>query len=165
MDLSHAEVVDYGCGYGDLCILTSRAGARRVAAVDIDPYCIGILEEKMAKEILYLVIEPIQTNIIKFALNMVDWGAYDYGYCFSVLPYLIARDRKEFLRNAVMQCDTLFLECQYAGDGPGFDFVHKDADMDAWLTEQGILNKKIGQTKVKEGLFSRSIWMCQRGLS
>ena len=99
--------------------------------------------------------------------NIEHWserwpGYHDIVLCTSVLPYIVDPDR--LLLNIHRDSDTAIIECQYAGDGPGLEYIKNDTDMKEWLSKFDWFSvKKIGSTNVESrpGV-KRSIWMCKK---
>lgn len=153
-------VVDMGCGSGDFVFLANLSGATKSTGIDNNDFSIKKCRETLSENPLFL---PHQDKIF-FIYGDIEskndaYPHYDIGICFSVLPYL--RDPGKLLSLMRARCATSLIECQYAGDGPGFSYIENDNDMERWLQGVGWKNvKKIGQTVVKEGRYKRSIWMC-----
>jgi SAM-dependent methyltransferase len=145
-DFDGKDVLDIGCGRGDLMLYAQNAGA----------YVIGVdnNRETVAKTI-ERGVSVILSDLELYLKSTVTY--YDVAFCFSVLPY-VNMDRTLFgLWNIA---DVTFIECQLEGDGPGK------------LTEQALRNKllvfwnkvtKIGFTVVEGRNTIRPIWMCEKG--
>lgn len=82
----------------------------------------------------------------------------DIIICFSVLPYL--KDPQGMMRLFLNLAPTTLIECQYRGDGPGFEFIKNDADMKKWFQRIGWNQiEKLGETYIPGRDKSRSIWL------
>ena len=88
VNLVGADVLDLGCGYGDLAVFSLISGARHVTIVDSNPEMVLMAQEKIVRnapdaitwETLVLDIDDrSQLDALKY---------YHFGYCTSVLPYL-----------------------------------------------------------------------------
>ena len=152
-----ADVVDLGCGYGDLIQHSIWAGAQFVMGVDSDPNAINVSSKKaegiLGKQgIVMFELIPIEEFI------KTSQSYYDIGFCTSVLPYVenpsaVLGWMKEYVGISI-------IECQYAGDGPGFEGVRDDRDMGLWLEGFWEFAHKIGETDTEIRAASRSIWIC-----
>lgn len=160
VDFTDKTVLDVGCGRGDLMMRAWQSGARAVYGIDNSK--IEIKEARlrswnMVKEgaMLFFVEKNVESWNNKWP------GFHDIVICTSVLPYLIDPDK--LLENISRDSDIAIIECQYAGDGPGFEYIEHDDDMKNWLHASGgwFSVLKIGSTDVESrpGV-SRSIWMC-----
>ncbi len=151
VDFKDKHVVDLGCGYGDFLAKAHHAGAKTVLGIDKD---VDVLEIAAAK---------IQ-NLPRVKIHQVDlddWrptrNQFDIVLALSVLPYL---KMKAILKKIRHGSRIAVIECQYAGDGPGPDWLIDDVDMIDLLREMNFSVRKIGWTWVKEGHFMRTIWKC-----
>jgi hypothetical protein len=60
-------------------------------------------------------------------------------------------------------CEISLVECQYAGDGPGFEDIENDNDFQELLWKAGFAwAQPIGRTFVKGRDKYRTIWYCKR---
>lgn len=147
VDFKNATVLDAGCGYGDFLIRSLMAGAGVVWGVDNDQGIVNYVRDKVGPLPIELYcgdMEIMLTNPIRF----------DIILCLSVLPYV---DTEMMLGLIAERSKTAVIECQYEGDGPGD--IKNDAEMRHMLQKFWKKPIKIGQTVVKEGRFTRSIWM------
>lgn len=147
------RVVDLGCGYGDILYNFYKARAN----------CIGIEgDEKVFNDVADR-LNGLPITLRMFNLNDINQrmrnDVFDIGVCFSVLPYVINTDA--LLAWMSLHCKISLIECQYAGDGPGFAHIRDDSDMAQWLNRYFHKIKMIGQTEVNGRNASRSIWMCK----
>lgn len=156
-DFDGKHVIDFGCGHADLLLMAYMNGALSVIGIEKD---IEILSQNRLKfreaganmaKVLFLnwdLHDPIWNNIS---------GIADIGICFSVLPYLDNQD--DFLYRMSKACDISFVECQYAGDGPGT--VRDQAAMASWLQRHWGTVECVGRTLVTGRDKWRDIWMCK----
>lgn len=144
-------VVDYGCGYGELSEHAVHAGAA-VRAID------KVWHPQMK--------ERAHENLIFIQIDIDEMRAYvdgDIAFCFSVLPYL--KDPNVLLMGMAHKYERSYIECQYAGDGPGFDNIHNDFEMSAWLSKFGFATiMNIGKTYIPGRDMHRTIWRCERSI-
>ena len=93
--------------------------------------------------------------------NVSIWDMVDVTFCFSLLPYV---DRPtDLLLNMRKFSEVSFIECQYSGDGPGFEWIKNDIDMLRWLERVGWKSvSKLGRTRVSYRNVDRTIWMCEK---
>lgn len=159
VDVAGRTVVDLGCGYGDLLLRTAVAGAREVLGVEGDPRIAMITHERIRQA-------GYGDRVLVTEEDLDAWAAgfparWDVGFCCSVLPYL--REPRGFLRAMAAACTVGVVECQYAGDGPGPDFLRSDDDMRALLAAAGWTTiRAIGKTHVTAGRDCwRTIWRCE----
>jgi SAM-dependent methyltransferase len=151
-------VLDVGCGRADLMARIWCAGARVVYGIDNSP--IELREARLRT--LYMVKEGAAIYFLH--KNLEHWsdkwpGRHDIIICTSVLPYTIDPDR--ILQRIQKDCDVAIIECQYAGDGPGFDDIQNDDQMRKWLTDYDWSSvEKIGKSKVVSRNTTRTIWKC-----
>jgi SAM-dependent methyltransferase len=153
-----AAVTDLGCGYGDIAISALEAGAVPVMLVDRSWQFIQMAFQK-AKDAGYSnKVVGYQLDITPEAVRNFAENS-DIGIMTSVLPYL--DDPNEILK-AATDFPTFIIECQYAGDGPGFDFLKSPIDMADWLEDCGFNEVAIiGHTIVKDRNKRRDIWACR----
>lgn len=154
VDFQGKTVLDLGCGKGDILLYAFAAGAK-VIGLDYDGNGTQHIQGKY-------------TNINIVVANIDDWVAnYPTGYrtditiCFSVLPYL--KYPKNTLEWLNYSSAVAFIECQYAGDGPGLAFLTDNEAMKDWLLVAGQFKKveNIGHTLVEGRNKKRYIWMCE----
>lgn len=157
VDVVDADVLDLGMGHGDLCFMAYASGARRVTGID---YSADLVKECNLRKVqgiyatapIYFMQEDIRD--VKWAVR----GPYDLIFCCSVLPYL--GDPDHVLMKISEVCEQAIIECQYAGDGPGFEWLTGDEVMEAWLRKCGFESAvPIGQTDIPERKKSRVIWL------
>ena len=149
-------VVDYGCGYGDMLIYIANDGADLVAGYEKDQGVLRTLSNRLVKE---RAVGTIHLYDLDFEQEEKIYDA-DVALSLSVLPYL--EDPYTHLQILARSYGTSFIECQYAGDGPGFENIKNDKDMAEWLKDAGFLEPRaIGKTLAKEKWW-RTIWMCQK---
>jgi len=144
-------VVDIGCGYGDLLLKSAEHGASKCIAIDKDT---SVARSKLYGANVYEVEMDIDRYPLTPFLNESD-----IAFCTSVLPYLKNYDR--ILGEMAGSGVICFIECQYAGDGPGFDQIKDDADMKEFLLRYFKSADIIGRTEVKDGKYQRTIWRCK----
>ena len=143
-------ILDLGCGKGDILTFAAEAGAYS-AGVDNDRSNIDYIKST------YPEIEAIYEDIDR----LLAWPQSDIVICFSVLPYLPRPEHT--LQWINIHSEVSLIECQYAGDGPGFDFLKTNDDMEKWLLSAGQFSevKAIGYTLVEGRDKRRYIWMCE----
>lgn len=160
-------VIDLGCGFCDLAIFAAQAGAS-VFAVEKDS---GVFERTETRlhagarsDRRLLRVTIVQNDVDTFTARDYGPPVVDIAFCTSVLPYLQKPD--QCLKWLATYIPISIIECQYAGDGPGFKHIRNDVAMKAWLNEfwptDGI--KIIGNTFVPGRDKVRTIWGC-RGLA
>ena len=150
VDFKDKAVLDLGCGKGDILLRAFDAGAV-VTGIDKDDENIRHIHN-MRPEI-DLTFEDIEFSIIDNRVDII--------ICFSVLPYL---KRPELTLEWInWYSEIAFIECQYAGDGPGFPFLTGNEAMRDWLLAAGQFEKAqpIGKTFVEGRNKDRFIWMCE----
>jgi len=148
-------VLDLGCGYGDLLWRAWEAGAKLLQAVDSDT------------KRDFLIVPAAHIHEYSFSIDNIDIPYYTskIGYsdviiCFSVLPYL--SDPTSTLHWIHQHSTQALIECQLAGDGPGFDWLKGPQDMRRWLDSIGWERvERIGETTVESRGCKRGIWLCQ----
>lgn len=151
-------VVDLGCGYADILFRLSRLGKSAwLIGVDDNPSIVfrnqGVNEEHT------LGVEFWNVTVEDFVSGW-NYGTIDTAICFSVLPYLDSPDYLlAFLRHNTKQ--TL-IECQYAGDGPGFRDIKDDYDMGVWLGQFWKRYRPLGYTTIDYRDVDRTIWLCEQ---
>lgn len=156
VDFEGKTVLDLGCGYGDLLWRTRAAGATSVG-VEID-YNARSAICRHAESVS--VAAPLWNNLHHLDyLEDMD-RRWDIAICFSVLPYLI--DPTATLHWIHQHSTQALIECQLAGDGPGFDWLKSPQDLRRWLDSIGWQSvERIGETVVKDRGAKRGIWLCQ----
>jgi trans-aconitate methyltransferase len=150
IDFKDKTVLDLGCGRGDILRFAFEAGAT-VVGIDKDEANVEYICNSPPEVVA--VCDDIETIGIIPPTNII--------ICFSVLPYLI--EPGYMLQWINQHSDVALIECQYAGDGPGFDFLTNNDEMETWLLEVGnfIKVKSIGYTLVQDRNKERHIWMCE----
>lgn len=162
VNLVGADVLDLGCGYGDLATLSLSAGARHATIVDKSPEMILVAQEKIIQN------APNDITWESLVLDLDDRSQlaalkhYHVGYCTSVLSYLQNRDM--VLSFLAARVETAIIEMQYYGDGPGPVKIKNNADMLAWLLSFWANVEKIGYTYTGRTPAHRSIWKCDTGV-
>jgi len=141
-DFRGKSILDLGCGYAD--VLSMIKDARLTCGVDQEIYNQSF---KIIKDDLNSLSGPIMLSF------------WDVIICFSVLPYLSNPD--DTLRWIWDNSKVAFIECQYSGDGPGFDHIRDDHDMENWLKKTWERVEPIGKTLVVDREMYRTIWRCQ----
>ena len=161
VDLVGAEVLDLGCGYGDLAVFSLANGASQVTIVDKNPEMVLMSEAKIIRkapkgirwESLVLDIDDrSELAVLKY---------YNVAYCTSVLPYLENKDM--VLSFLAARSEVSVIEMQYYGDGPGPANIKNDDDMSVWLRQFWASVEKIGQSYTGRTPAYRSIWKCDTG--
>ena len=150
IDFKGKKVLDMGCGKGDILASAKSAGAD-VIGIDID--------KKNSHHIrsVYPGVPVLNDDLNHLELWKVK---KDIIICFSVLPYLTWPEAT--LRWINQHSDIALIECQYAGDGPGFGFLTDNGAMHKWLLKYGGFEKAdvIGFTLVEGRDTKRWIWIC-----
>lgn len=141
-------VLDLGCGYGDILAFCREAGA---------------IVTGLERDMMVVVSAQRQhpgLNIRQGLAEFMPFGPFDVIICFSVLPYLAVPF--DVLKDIWRNCKQALIECQYAGDGPGFAWLQNDDDMRRWLAEAGWQKiEAIGRTFVEGRDKFRTIWLCE----
>lgn len=160
-DFTGKTVVNLGAGYGDISGAIWEAGAARVVSYDNDPHCVFVMNQKanQFKRRRTGDYSVHGVNILEVTRTNV-YTPYDFGICFAVLPYFQERDVDQILDWLESNCRRVLLECQYAGDGPGFDFIKGDPQMRRWLNQRFGKVKRLGHTEVVGRDVFRTIWVC-----
>lgn len=150
VDFKDKTVLDLGCGKGDILLQALDAGAS-AAGVDSD--------KSNLKYIWYIHPELAVIEDDIEILGIIP--PTDIIICFSVLPYL--KNPEHMLEWINLHSVIAFIECQYAGDGPGFSFLTDNEAMKEWLLAAGQFEKvqPIGHTFVEGRNKNRFIWMCE----
>jgi SAM-dependent methyltransferase len=149
------KVVDLGCGAADILGMAHAKGAH-IYGVD---HSLELVPPELARAERAVFMEKYIEDFI--AWWDVDNGSsqFDYGICFSVLPYL--DDTEAVLEWMTRNVRVAFIECQYRGDGPGYPHIRNDADMRGWLMSFWRTPLPIGETEVKDRGVTRTIWRCE----
>lgn len=160
VDFIDKTVLDAGCGHGDLVMYAWMSGAKAVVGVDKDKIALTDARLRAGE----MILSGARITFVEKDIEQWDskWpGKYDIVFCTSVLPYLLDPDR--LLANICNDSKIAIIECQYAGDGPGFTHIANDEQMLAWLQKfcwTGVA--RIGQSYLASRDLYRSIWMCNR---
>jgi len=157
-DFSDVNVLDLGCGYGDLLLMSALNGAKSITGVDRDPDMVRITEKKLARSVasgieIYMHVLDVRS---RSALALL--GYYDIAFCTSVLPYLKNRDM--ILGFMATRVKVSFIEMQYHGDGPGPEDIKNDMQMSTYLQRFWPSTKMIGKSFTGRTPPYRSIWRC-----
>jgi SAM-dependent methyltransferase len=161
VEFTGADVLDLGCGYGDLAAFSVANGARHVTIVDKDPKMVLMAEQKILKRVADGVTWETLVLDLDDRSQLASLQYYHVAFCTSVLPYLKNRDM--LLSFLAARVRTSVIEMQYHGDGPGPEEIKSDDDMFAWLTKYWEDVTKIGQSFTGRVPAYRSIWKCERG--
>lgn len=155
VDFEGKTVLDLGCGKGDILCRAFEVGAV-VFGVDKDGKNIEYIEE------IHPEISGIMQGDVSYLLSLnLDVGIVAIAICFSVLPYL--QNPGAVLKWINDHSVIAFIECQYAGDGPGLAFLIDNEAMKDWLLVAGQFKKveNIGHTLIEGRNKRRYIWMCE----
>lgn len=79
----HADVVDFGCGYGTFSIAAAQATTGTVYAMDIDPLMIAATSEK-AHSLGLTNVKTIERDFIAHATGLPD-QCVGYAMLFNIL--------------------------------------------------------------------------------
>jgi len=149
---------DLGCGRGDMVWAMHYAGASVSYGFDaVPPF--DVYPKNYTS--------PLNGGIVSFKQLDIDeigrTGYVDFSYvsCFSVLPYLKHPDAtlKWMYNHSIVS----LIECQYAGDGPGYEHIKTSDDMETWLKSIGWETvEKLGHTKIRDRDAKRDIWYCSK---
>jgi SAM-dependent methyltransferase len=161
VEFEDKQVLDLGCGYGDLLSLSLDAGALYVMGVDMDFAMASYAEAKLYEngyttDDYSIVVDDID-RIVEY--DDTKYMGYDIIICTSVLPYLKNPDASlKWMRE---NSEIAIIECQYADDGPGPEGIRNDKEMSSVLGDAGWKNvNKIGTTDVVIRPSARTIWKC-----
>ena len=156
VDFDDKSVIDVGCGYADFMWRAYAAGARAVFGYDNDKTVNYIASERLETygyvgKPVYIMNSDIQNWDEKWP------GKHDIAICTSLLPYL--KSPGYILECIIRDSDIAIIECQYAGDGPGFDWLNDDSAMAFWLFANGAQeSSKLGETCIIGRDKYRTIW-------
>jgi len=160
---SGLTVVDFGSGYGDMCLFALRNGASQVLGIDSNPEMVKLASQKCIDypdAMFYDGDIESNTDFLN-ALELVgfqDDANMDVAFCFSVLPYLKRPGDFVYLLSNIF--DTVYIECQYIGDGPG-NIAADDEEMSLWIMNHGFDSAyAVGRTFIKGRNMFRTIWEC-----
>ena len=154
VDFQGKTVLDLGCGKGDILLRAFDAEAI-VCGIDYDNENFKYIQNACAE------IQIVCADIADID-SLREWSSkVDIVICFSVLPYL--ERPGDTLKWINAHSDIALIECQYAGDGPGFDFLTDNDDMKQWLLQIGKFKEAepIGHTFVEGRNTKRIIWRCE----
>lgn len=149
------RVIDLGCGYGDI-LFRCWEWAANCTAID------DSLDHQMEKRLRdFAQNEGFTFYNTDIEDLLLTWQPekFDVAICFSVLPYIL--DTDAVLKWMSQYAQVSLIECQYYGDGPGFEWLQNDDEMRLWLQDFWSSTEIIGKTLVKERHKYRMIWMCQ----
>lgn len=155
VDFEGKSVLDLGCGGGDMLIYSHHAGADKIVGIDKDSRTISDtrirIDEIIPDSGITLSIDNIES---------MEMSNFDIIMCFSVLPYL---SRPEEMLNKIRNHSSVALiECQYTGDGYGFEEINNNRAMLQWLLQVGWNRvSNLGYTDVKIRKAKRTIWKCR----
>lgn len=154
VDFRNKNVVDLGCGHGDMLWRVYIAGANMVTGLD---------EESLAKTNydginIYFHQGDIEA-IIKDAKKDLNILNNDIAMCFSVLPYL--DDIPATIKWMAENFDLSLIEAQY--DSEPFNVgVVSDRGMAQLLLNNGFSDvEPIGKSYVDYRKVYRTIWRCE----
>lgn len=154
IDFTDKQVIDLGCGHGDLIWRVYEAGALYVLGVDRDYRIVEEANERCEHhEVPQTVILANIERVFRYRYN------FDVTFCLSVLPYLSMK-YPEAIGCIHRLAPVGFFEIQYIGDGPGKE-LRDDRDAIELLKREYNKVEKIGHTICKKERLSRSIWRCQ----
>jgi len=176
VDFKGKSVIDLGCGHGDLLVRAYAAGATHLFGYDKDLDALNDTRQKL--ESIQAVLNTGKVYLEQCDMVSVecqkDWKSIhcDIAICCSVLPYLqyypIYPDTLSFpsgiLKLMFDNAPLSIIECQYAGDGPGFNSIPDDIIMGVWLENAAGWSTvtPIGKTFVEGRDKWRTIWKCER---
>ena len=158
VDFVEKSVLDAGCGYADLMWRAYKAGAKIVFGFDIDKHVVYWAGDRLdsygfSNAPIYVLRGDINRWSEKWP------GKHDVVICTSVLPYL--EEPAYIIECMLRDSETAIIECQYSGDGPGFERIKDDKDMAQWIMECGANNVEIiGKTQIRDRSAERTIWKC-----
>lgn len=153
VDFYDKFVVDIGCGYGDLMARAEAAGASSVEGYDVNLNVVDFANRRFQQA--GLRCRAVRLDVDK-DLDAFG-GMWDIGICFSLIPYL--KNHGDLLWWLRAHCETVFLEIQEKGDGPGLWTkyeIYKQLEM--YFPEVTLLGHTIA---VKDQEYERAIWMCE----
>jgi len=151
IDVEGKDVLDLGCGYGDMVKAMHDAGAN-VVGVESDQEVFNIARRGTVGIVVQATIESFITTF--------DDHSWDVIVCFSVLPYILDQEYLLFwIASHIFDC--ALLEIQLEGDGPG-EYVDEN-DIRETLERHFIKVEAIGSTLVPYRNMRRTIWKCSQG--
>lgn len=153
--VSGKKILDVGAGYCDLAIFSANAGAR-VTAIERVAFIARDARERVQAAGVGDRITIVEQDLEEY-LRLVRHG-FDIIYCTSVLPYLVYPDGA--LYNMSKISPTTIVECQYMGDGPGFEYIANDNHMLRYLSRIWPAVTRIGETVLDIRPATRTIWRC-----
>jgi len=118
--------------------------------------------DKDEENIEYIRNNRPEIEIIKEDIDFLPTRQkVDIAICFSVLPYL--ENPICALRWINLHSDIALIECQYDGDGAGFQCLKENRHMEMCLIEDAKFQRvqTIGYTLVEGRNTKRFIWMCE----
>lgn len=152
IDFKGKSVIDLGCGNAEILIECAKNGAQ-CTGVEKNPDIIKKLSS-------YILPDVTIHNADLKRWEKVVTNQFDIAICFSVLPYL--DNPSDLLKWMQAHSEISLIECQYAGDGPGLDYIENDTDMENWLRLVGWQSvENIGKTEIRGRNKYRTIWMCR----
>lgn len=158
--LAGLEILDAGIGYGDFMLRALQDGVDFAVGIDRDGANINYATTRLQRAGIghhrYRIYNADLSEALTY--DLIKMRGYDVGLCTSVLPYL--RNPDNLLAVMSLYCAVSIVECQYFGDGPGYESIKNDGDMKRWLMEHWESVQKIGETKLDIRPATRSIWMC-----
>ena len=161
VNLVSADILDLGCGYGDLGTYSATHGARHVTFVDKDESVILISRAKIIQKAPKGLTWQALVLDIDDRHQLASLGYYHVAYCTSVLPYLKNRDM--VLGFMASRAETSVIEMQYYGDGPGPESIRDDDDMGMWLENFWASVEAIGKSYTGRTPAFRTLWKCTNG--
>jgi 2-polyprenyl-3-methyl-5-hydroxy-6-metoxy-1,4-benzoquinol methylase len=162
IDFTKKTVIDVGCGPGDFIGLALKSGAKHVIGIDMD-YAILLdastsLKQRNLKANKDFVL--LCDDINELVEDNVYQGEQEIAICFSCLPYL--NDVEKTLKwLSGLATESVLIESQYFGDGPGPIELKNDKSMKNVLLKYWCNVEKIGETDVEIRPATRSIWICE----
>ncbi|GAH13988.1 unnamed protein product, partial [marine sediment metagenome] len=144
INLVGADVLDLGCGYGDLVVFSLSNGARHATIVDKDVKAVLTAEQKIAQRAPEGITWESLLLDIDDRSQLAALKYYHVAFCTSVLPYLTNKDM--VLSFLAARAETSVIEMQYYGDGPGPASIRDDTGMKSWLMTYWESVEKIGHS-------------------
>lgn len=157
IDWRGKDVLDIGCGAGDMLLYVAQAGATTVIGIDKSKEVIdGIALRTVGR---FPQIHLICRDIEGYFGELMP--TFDVILCLSVIPYL-SRGIYDVLGWIANHSQQSIIECQYFGDGPGPVFIEDDDDMQHVFRASSIEKAtKLGFTVVEGRDKERSLWLCE----